>query len=466
MRQELLEYNFDWMMGCLMDGGAKAAKSTPKEQQVLMRYMPYFNKTIDMILGEGEAGELFLKMMCRFFDNLLTAHEKGKKIAATTFCFSPAILYAVGAVPVTFEIMSALANMTWKRGAFDYLDFGCEVGLTETSCSSQRGALGAYFAGMTEELDFLVYDTPGVCDTNANSFVFTATYLNKPSYQLNYPQRLNDERTNRYHLEDYKYLIRFLEEQTGNPLDYDRLAEVLKEVEKQDTIIADIEDMQMLVPCPMPPIYNMFIYAGRFICSGLPEYTLALEKMREKVRENAEKGVSGLKSGVEKRRLYLCYIDHYTVDLNFWRWLDDHGISHLGSILSKSFAEGTGYAKELEGSTYSMDTSTPEAMLNSIAQLNARLPMVRSIRGPYDQPNMWLDETLAIAKAYKADCIIYNGTPGCRNTWGMVRPFARDLEKHGYPTHILYGDAFDDRVESWESTRTRLEEFFTVRGLL
>ena len=105
-------------------------------------------------------------------------------------------------------------------------------------------------------------------------------------------------------------------------------------------------------------------------------------------------------------------------------------------------------------------------MLNSIAQLNARLPMVRSIRGPYDQPNMWLDETLAVAKAYQADCIIYNGTPGCRNTWGMVKPFARDLEKHGYPTFIMYDDAFDDRVESWENTRERLEEFFSVRGLL
>ncbi|MEW6077521.1 MAG: 2-hydroxyacyl-CoA dehydratase family protein [Thermodesulfobacteriota bacterium] len=466
MRAEVKEYNFDWMMNRGVAAASLAADGTVKERDLLLRYVPYFKGPLEAILGEGEPGAEFLKMMAKFFDNLLTAHQKGKKIAATTFCFSPAILYAVDAVPVTFEILTALASMMWKRGAFDYLDFACEAGLTETSCSSQRGAIGAYFAGLGEEPDFMVCDTPGVCDTNANAFAFASNYLNKPFFQLNYPQRLNDGRTSQYHIDDFKALITFLEEQTGNKMDYDRLKRVLLEVEKQDTIIADMEDMQMAVPSPVPPLYNMFIYAGRFICSGLPEYTTALEKMRTAVRRNLENGICGLKSGVEKKRLFMCYIDHYTVDMTFWKWLDYKGLSHLGSILSKTFMEGTGYTKDIDGSAYKMDTSSEEAMLNSIAQLNARLPMVRSIRGPYDQPNMWLDETLAVARAYKADCIIYNGTPGCRNTWGMVKPFARDLEKMGYPTFIMYDDAFDDRVESWENTRARLEEFFTVRGLL
>jgi len=79
---------------------------------------------------------------------------------------------------------------------------------------------------------------------------------------------------------------------------------------------------------------------------------------------------------------------------------------------------------------------------------------------------MWLEESLALAKMYNADCMLYNGTPGCRNTWGMVKPFARDVEKHGYPVHIMYDDAFDDRVESWEATKERLDEFFHIRGLL
>jgi hypothetical protein len=91
--------------------------------------------------------------------------------------------------------------------------------------------------------------------------------------------------------------------------------------------------------------------------------------------------------------------------------------------------------------------------------------MIKSIRGPYDSPHMWLQDTLALAKMHKADFSVYNGTPGCRNTWGMVKPFARDTEKNGFPTLILYSDAFDLRVESWETTASRIEEFLKVRRL-
>jgi hypothetical protein len=162
----------------------------------------------------------------------------------------------------------------------------------------------------------------------------------------------------------------------------------------------------------------------------------------------------------------MSYIDHYTADLNFFHYLEERGIASVGCILSKNFRDNSPYADALAGSLYGIDTTSPDAMLDSLAQMNARLPMVRSIRGPYDQKGMWLEESLTFAKMYQADCVIYNGTPGCRNTWGMLKPFARDIEKHGYPCHIMNDDAFDDRVESWEATRERLDEFFTIRGLL
>ena len=62
--------------------------------------------------------------------------------------------------------------------------------------------------------------------------------------------------------------------------------------------------------------------------------------------------------------------------------------------------------------------------------------------------------------------MIYNGTPGCRNTWSNVKLIAKDLENNGFPTHIMYADAFDDRVESWEATSERLDEFFKLRRLV
>ena len=466
MRPELKEYNYDWMIGRTMKAAVGIAGGTPKETALIYRYIPYFRNTAQTFIESGEVGVQILRLFQAYYENILTAHDHGKKRAVTTFCFSPTILYAMDVVPICTELLTALGGIVWRRGMFDYLDHACEVGLPETSCSSQRGALGAYLAGMAEPFDFVVCDTPGVCDTNANAFAFISTYLDKPFYQLNYPQHVHDERSQQYHVDDFKELIHFIEGQTGQNLDYDRLAEVLAEVEKQDALTADLEDMHTLKPTPLSPMMNIALYAGRFMFGGHPEYTRLLELAVKDAEAKAAAGQSGLRYGRERLRAFLFYIDHYTLDMKFWNWFDENGVAHMGSILSHNFRDNVDYAVRLKGSAYGVDTSSPESMLNSIAQLNARMPMVRSIRGPYDGPNMWLEETLALAESFKADCMIYNGTPGCRNTWANVKLMARDLENHGYPVHIMNDDAFDDRVESWEATRERLEEFFQVRGLL
>jgi benzoyl-CoA reductase/2-hydroxyglutaryl-CoA dehydratase subunit BcrC/BadD/HgdB len=267
-------------------------------------------------------------------------------------------------------------------------------------------------------------------------------------------------------LDDYKAMVGFLEEQTGNKLDYDRLAEILTEVDKQDALITDIEDMHTLRPTPLSPIHNLGLYVGRYTFSGRKEYTRLLEAIYETAKNRAKAGVSGLKSGEEKLRILMIYIDHYNLGMNYWKWFDDNGIAHMGSHLSHHFRDTIDYTLELPGSSYGIDTSSPESMLNSIAQMNARNPMVRSIRGPYDGPSMWLEENLALGKHFSVDCMVFNGTPGCRNTWSNNKLIARDLEKQGYPVHIMNDDAFDDRMESWETTKERLEEFLQVRGLL
>lgn len=466
MRPEMREYNYDWLMGSTLAAAAKMPNGTPKETDLALKYLPTYKNAAQSIFNAGEPGTKLFSLLAQYYENVLTAKEQGKKIVGTTFCNSPVILYAMDIVPVTFEAWTALAQLVWKRGMFDYFDYCVEVGMPETSCSSQRGALGAILAGLTEKIDFVICDTPGVCDTNANAFAFASEYMNIPFFQLNYPSVIGETRSQKYHVDDYKAMIAFIEEHSGKKLDYDRLAEVLKEVDKQDTLMLELEDMMLLKPSPIPPIYQLAIYTGRFLFSGHEIFTRLLESMVESAQERARSGMSGLATGVEKLRTFMCYIDHYTVDLNFWNYLSEKGVVHTGSILTRNYRDNNEYVKGMEGSAYGIDTSSPDAMLDTIAQMNARLPMVRSIRGPYDRKGMWLEESLALAKLTQADCVIYNGTPGCRNTWGMVKPFARDMEKNGYPTHIMYDDAFDDRVESWEATRERLDEFFHVRGLL
>ncbi|MBF0224305.1 MAG: 2-hydroxyacyl-CoA dehydratase [Desulfobacterales bacterium] len=466
MRPEIKAYNFDWMLWSTVGAASKIADGSDKELERMLKYIPNYRGIAQTIFREGDAGKQFLKMTFSYLDNIMNAHKTGKKLSITTFCFSPAIFYAMDIVPITFELLTVLAGALWKRGSFDYQDFCLETGFPETACSSQKGTLGAYLAGLGEEIDMVVCDSPGVCDTNAAAFSFAASYLDKPFYQLNFPPKLVEKRVQDYHLADYKALISFLEKQTGKKLEENRLREILEEIKIQDNLIADLEDMERLVPNPAPPIYNLFIYAGRFMFAGKSEYTKLLKFMVKEAKSKAEKGLSGLHSGKENLRAFFFYIDHYMLNLSLWEWLDKRGITHIGNILGKYFPNVAPYAKDRQEETYTINTDNMDEMLKSIAELNARMPMVRTIRGPYDAPHMWLQDSMALAEMYKADCLIYNGTPGCRNTWGMVKLMARDTEKYGYPTHIMYGDAFDERIESWESTSERLDEFFKVRRLL
>lgn len=466
MRPEAKEYNFDWLMGKTLKTAAKLPLGTSKEIENTYRYIPYFKGVAKAFIDAGPPGIQFLDLLAKYTDDILTAKDRGKMIGASSFCITPSILFAMDIVPVSVELLTAVGCLVWKRGMYDYLDYCCEVGMPETSCSAQRGFVGAYLADLCEKIDFIVCDSPGVCDTNANAFAFSAAYKNRPFFQLNYPSTIGDDRSQKYHVDDFKMLVNFIETQSDKKLDYDRLAQVLEEINKQDALTADLEDMILMVPTPIPPIFHLILYTGRFLFAGHKEYTKLLETMVESAQERLVAGVPGLISGEEKLRVFMCYIDHYTADMNFFNYFEERGIAHMGSILSRNFRDNSKYVESMPDNAYSIDTSSPDAMLDSFAQMNARMPMVRSIRGPYDQHGMWLEESLACAKSYQADCVIYNGTPGCRNTWGMVKPFARDLEKQGYPVHIMYDDAFDDRVESWRATRDRLDEFFHVRGLL
>jgi len=182
MRKETREYKFDWMMWTTFAAASRLKHGTPKEYEAASKYIPNFSKISEAILSTGEPGQKFIESCGKYMENIVFAKERGKRTAITTFCFSPAIFYAMDIVPICLEVLSVMMTFVYKRGTAEFLDYCNEAGFTETSCSSQRGSVGAYLAGIGADVDMFVTDTPGVCDTNANAFSFAAAYLNKPFF--------------------------------------------------------------------------------------------------------------------------------------------------------------------------------------------------------------------------------------------------------------------------------------------
>ncbi|HNY64582.1 MAG TPA: 2-hydroxyacyl-CoA dehydratase family protein [Deltaproteobacteria bacterium] len=466
MKREIQEYPNDWILWSILHNASMSRDGTPGEYQKLLGMVPHFRDVLHSLVRQGEPGVIFLKLIDEYMINSITAHEQGKKAALTSFCVATPILYAFDVVPLSLEVMTVISTLVLRRGTSDFLDYCCELGFTETSCSAQRGSLGAYLAGIAYRPDMVVCDSPGICDTNANSFAFAAAYMDLPFYHLSYPPTLTDDRSRAYELADFRNFISFLEGQTGTSLDEDRLREVVNECRVQDELSCELMELQRIVPSPVPGIYDVMLYGGKFMMSGRRIYSDLLRSMLDKAKENASLGRAGTVTTRERARGLFCYIDHFTTDFRFWNWMDEQEITHLGSLLFTFWQGGAPYAWGREDEAYSFGENDLDSMLVSLSGQMSRMPMVKQIRGPYDAPHMCLDDTLGVARLFKPDFVAYLGTMGCRNTWGMVKLLARDMEKQGYPFLILYGDAFDDRVASWEAIQDKMDEFMKLRRIL
>ena len=468
MRQALKEFNWDWQLWAAMDSAAKLENGTRKEQEVLLSFLDKDMRDHmgGVLFAETPATRLLGKANAWTYHNLITARERGKKIALVTYNFSPAVLFAMDIVPLCLEGFSAFISMSFRKGMAEALDYCTEVGFPETGCSGQRLGLGALLAGMTEKPDMVLYSTGGVCDSNAAAYAFAAEYLDIPACQINYPGDLVGEEIDRYQIADFKRMLRFLEDVTGTKADIDRFKKILDEINTQDGLLNDAQDLASLVPCPLEPMDQVAISAANLFFKGLPVGTDIMRGIVEQGKKKAALGLPGNKE--ERARGLWCYIDHYCDKTKYWRAVSEMGISHVGSMLTDFFQPGAPISRGgKESQNYEvMDGTDMDSIIRTLTLQTSRLPMIKQIRGPYDAPHMWLEDTISAVNVFKADFMVFMGTMGCRNTWGMVKPYAREMEAMGVPTFISYSDSFDDRVETAETMVDKLKEFLTVRGIL
>ncbi len=466
MRPELLEYGYDELLRRTFKTSKRAIGASQKELESIFKVLPEWKDAMGIVSSVGDTGRLLFEALQKWMEDITHAHERGQKLVLTTFCYPVGILRAFGCVPLNMELMTAFGNILWKRGVFDFYDYCTELGMTDTSCAGQRGAMGAYLAGAGERPDFVLINSPGFCDSNANSFQFYSSYKDVPIYSHDCPPELTGERSRAYHRNDFRKMLKFMEEQTGQKIDWDFLHEVAKEIKKQDKLVDDIMTLMMHVPSPVPSFATVALYAVKLAFSGFSEATPVLEEVVRVSKENLRKGIAGTPSGTETARIMPCYIDHYSQGLKFWSFLNNNNLTHLGSVLDYFWNEGCPYDKGFEEETYKIDLTNEDTIIDGMADQLARMPMVKQIIGPYNAKTQWLEDTLSAAETYNADCLIYVGTFGCRNTWSMVKPFAADAEAAGFPTYVLFADAFDDRITSWDTCEERLLEFLRLRKII
>ena len=467
MKRRTLEYNYDWLLWTTVANGPKFANCTPKESMHFLRLVPSFAPAM-VFFGQtaGAAGVINAMLTEEYLRGVLNAPKEGKKLVLTTFMGSQLLLSAFdGVQPVCAEVMTGLASSSFRQGAGEYYDYCVEKGMTETSCSGQRGIVGAVLAGLTgAKPDVIFVGSSGPCDTNCNAMQFYADYARIPMIMVDTPARLVDEEDVAFELKEIENAIEQLETLTGGRLNEDRLRDLLTEMKIQNEIVMELFDYMRLVPNPVSPVMQYLIAGSQTPGSGNKLRTKMLEEILKEAKHNAKENRAGTFSGKEKGRIFTFYIDNFNLDMNFYRWCMENDFTVVPSIVGTNWYEGMNYSKGgHEDECYSIDTSDRHSMIRSVAALNSRLAMNKQLRGPIQDKAQWLNDTKIMAKLMKADYLIYMGSFGCRNTWSINGIMQREMEKLGYPVMLAFIDSFDLRSVSWESFKQQLEEFVSVR---
>jgi benzoyl-CoA reductase/2-hydroxyglutaryl-CoA dehydratase subunit BcrC/BadD/HgdB len=213
-------------------------------------------------------------MVKALIGNTLKAKEEGKQKLAFTFivCSQEEIFRAMDVIPVWTEQFAGICGA--KRDSERFLERAESLGLSRSLCTYALCGIG--FDQWREELGEMPPDPPWggqvrpdmmlssgqiLCDPRAKWYQASQQYMpDVPIYNMDLPHPLfepnQDHRKvwgyyHKYIVQEMRGLISFLEEQTGNKMDYDRLEELVDLTDRTWNLIHETYELRKAHPSPM-----------------------------------------------------------------------------------------------------------------------------------------------------------------------------------------------------------------------
>ena len=423
------------------------------EMQAMLEFMPENRRNTFLAMAKDpdvrKMSNVFNDGLGRYWDNVNTAKERGKKVVFVPFNFAPEICFAMDLIPVCVEVLNTMA-LTLEEGLEPYLDLAVERGLPDTMCSAQRGIVGLMEAGILDKPDLLINGALGGCDPNSKIFEYMSEKFDIPALYLDLPY-YHDDRALDYYAKGFKRIVSVLEEMTGHKLDPDRLREVVDNTNKATELFMEINELKRHVPNPVPNYYNMQHTGTKLMLAGTPDaisyYQAALDICKDRLKQGKHVHPE------EKIRIFFMYTGYY-FDNDIYSWFQEEmGVSYVMDVLNA-----------FDFNPY-VDTSSTDSMLKGLAEVMLNLPMTRQLKGSWDMPGNWLQDVLYYAETYKADCMVFTGHTACKQAWGVYRLVADEAKRRlGIPSLRLEGDGWDARITPMSVIKEHFEDFFATLG--
>ena len=361
----------------------------------------------------------------RIFDN-------DWSIAWTTVFVPYEILNSMSVSGMFVEFFGAMLAGTGMSSK--YLDLSESKGFSTDSCSYHRTIIGAAMDGLLPEPDVLI-GASIPCNGGVKALKRIGEIFNKDVFILNIPIEVTPDAVD-YLTDQYKEMMKYVENETGRKLDYDKLKKTIKYNNQARKYLIETNNLCKNVPCPANSndLKNFIIY---ILLQGTEEGVEVAKLFRDEFKYRVENELTGLSE--EKFRLM---------------WIQNRiqFKTDILKILEERFGANI-VIDELNHIWWEpMDESQP---LRSLANRMITHPIV----GPVERR---LEVIVQLAQEYKIDGAVNPAHWGCRQTAGARVLFKDALQKIGIPLIHLDVDCVDERNYAPGQIMTRLEAFLEM----
>ncbi len=378
------------------------------------------------------------------FREVIEADRKGEPIVWVEWILTAELLDAFDVTSFCSAAINVFGNIDGMATPSLIIEEAEKQGTPVEYCSAMKLDVGALLLGQIPRPTLAIAGSHP-CDTNV-SVAQTLEYLTgAPSFIFDIPY-WKDEESFAYTERQVWDQIRFLEENLGKTIDWERLREVLERVNKFNFYLTEICEMHKAVPCPGTMINLGFSWVVREINVRSPHALAMARGLYEAVKKRDDRGVGVVKKERVRVLLWFPPIAFFTY---LFKWMEHE----FGAVIVADFIG--------QVSTVYIDTSSKETLVRDLARTQMNLAMGRQCHGPVE---FITDEMERFFTEYRVDCMIFTGHQGCKHGWAAAKIIQDICRRRGMPALYLTIDIMDQRCLNEQALRNEITEFFRNHG--
>ena len=413
--------------------------------QALDSMIGKMEKTIQSLRAKGAplSDVYFWEALQGAYRRAHQANLAGQPLVMTGFFVPQELFHAMDIANLCAENHSTFVGQSAQDRIEQLFDLGEGYGLGNEVCSPHRVAVGLATSRQMPRPSFIV-STATSCDQTLKLYEVLADLYQVPIYVVDSPF-IDNQASLQYAREDIVQLIRFLEEQTGRMLDWERLREVLAISKATYDYWDGINQLRKAVPSLTGGRPSVKDFSVMLTCCGREEGLRYFKARYDELKEKVDRGEGYIPN--ERHRVAWLYVLPM-FDLKIADWMEE---KHGAVIVQDSF----GYSSE----EIELDPSDP---VDYLVKKPLKWAFIRQTYSPNEYSG-FAKRMASLCREYRADVAIVLAHWSCSQYCGTIRLLKEEITRAlGIPFFVLDGDILDARVVSGAQMRAKLDEFFAM----